>query len=1375
MTTYTIVQYDITRDVMYFLGAPTPDLKTLIEDNSLSDTATKQVIQGDSSTQNSLVPASGSVFLLDFLENDVPEIDLNNAISVTLKIGIVDDTEVGDVYVICKNQDGTTTYVTKDGLTWDIIYVDILKPSKKWATMSKNCPTCLKFDFVTGSNAFNFYGNLGGSWTGGWKNGQKEYNFFLPDYSNPVTYGAVKEYIIYWKPSASYSGTDYNGNPISIVNEHKWVAVPSASLNLPFTTESFFQVTSGFSASCPTYDASPLTPPWWNFYGPKGYFLLSSVTNPTPGKPCPQFSPVPGQVNWGYNCGPNGCVVSPSGSVGTYATLEQCQVSCSITPTTSSWYVCTSNGCVQVPSGSAGAFVTLAECEAVCSIGNGNVPTTCSCDPDLSSVTNPSFALGQTGWIPTPSQFLPGVGSWDFAQGYASADTLSPFSISGTSSVSLTQANLFTISCSYEVCFQAWNLIDSPSNVVTVDTGNYTNNLPQGTGPLTTTPTAYTFTINNIETTDLTFFVGTGAGSARVAIDNVCVTLIGCPPPPPPPPSGSESTGSVIPPEDCYITGSISSYVSASYDCLCPEGYFSDGSGSCITSGSTPTISASAGLYTPSSTLPSNLSSPPGNGDVIPGFSINQNQLDPILYPPSTWGTILGKNFGMAQPVLYHSWSFNGAGYSSTNNPSPFSGSSLVYNTQYTFDILSSSFWYQPDVGNNLTSRWVAQLGRDTVSGTPLTYPAGTYGTSDKWVGFGTTINVPAPKTYYVAIIGTGALKIKLDGTTIMCTSPTETSAPNFTNNSIFTYPAYTQNAYARIASSSGWWGAPLYGHSSVGILPPPFNSFNPYINNQIYSAFVNYYVQSANNEYAFLTPPSLAPTSGILNTPPGGTTMNYGGKFYSSNNLYIYPVTMSAGCHKINFESNPDYFKNCNTFNGALGGIIFDMTAEQLISASSYNDLNIVWDSTYLNPITQSSLFNNPPQDYYLYTYPVSTIPPTSSYVSWCPSGSTAVGGNPCNGCATSGSITSTIPCGNCLECTHGLLYNGYVVDKGGATLQGRGPGGIVNTGSVNASTWVIPTESDWNNLVTFLNGGTAPVDVTITGSLGVISGGKLKDYTRDLEATCWENPNIGAQTDVSSSGWAGTAGGRRKDDGTFEGLGFEGLWWSANSLSTPPVTNGALMATRRLEHYSADVYRDIFPKSYGCSVRLVRPATTSETNGMFIPDAYTGKNGTLYDGIVINNQVWITKNLSETLYNDGTLVSTTTSNTTWSSTPATATSTACYYNNNVTNANILNGNVNPVTQECYTFPTYYVYEKCDGSEFLVQPVPGATTIVGKVLKDSNYDCWSFFGTSTGIPTYPHTYSATNYFLGSNYIYDDCDECEAIHTIYITFGTKNC
>jgi len=1339
MTTYSIVQYDIARDVMYFLGAPTPDLKTLIENNSLSDTATKQIIQGDSYIQNSLVPASGSSFLLDFLENDVPEIDLNNAISVTLKIEIIDDTEAGDVYVICKNEDGTTTYVTKGGGSWDIVYVDILKPSKKWPTLGK-CSDCLKIDFVTGSNAFNFYGSLGGSWTGNWKNNQKEYNFFLPDYSNALTYGATKEYIIYWKPSASYSGTDYNGNSISIVNQHKWVAVPSASVNLPFTTESFFHVTSGTSASCPTYNDTPLTPPWWNFSGRKGYFLANAVNNPLPGKPCPEFSPIPGQVNWGYYCGPDGCVPAPSGSISGsipanwYATFDACNASCSIAPT-ASWYICTPNGCVPVASGSAGAYTTLLECETNCQPPVLNEPTSCSCDPDLSPVSNPSFFLGSTGWTFSPDPFLSGVGGWSFSQGYALANTQSPFSLSGTSSVSLTQANLFSLSCSYEVCFQAWNLIDNNVTAVTVDTGNYTNNLPQGTGPLTTVPTAYTFTLNNIETTDLTFFVGTGAETARVAIDNVCVTLIGCPPP------STGSNGNPDPdPGDCYITGSISSYVSASYDCLCPEGYISDGSGSCVTSGSL-VVSASAGLYTPSNVTTSSISS----NSVIPGFSINQpNPLYPI--DPLNVAGHIPAYAGMAQPNLYYQWNFNGTGNSSSgNNSSSFSGSSLVYNTQYTFDVLSASFWHQPNLGQNWTSRWVTQLCRQTTAGIPCSN-----GFNDRWSGFGTTLNVPTNKTYYIGIIGQGAMQIKLDGTTILCTSPSTTNTPIYSPTA---YPAYAQSGHARY---------PNYPYSNYfwGVLPAPFYSLNNYITSPISSSYFDWYFQDPGPEYANFSPP-------VYNSAGAG-------KFLSGYNLYIYPVTMSAGCHKINFESNPDYFKYCYSQQGFFGAIILDNTAQQLVSASSYNDLNIVWDSTYLDPITSSNL-GSVPQDYYLYTYPLNTTPPSSSYLSWCSSGSVPVGGNPCNGCTTSGSSISTIPCGNCIECTHGLLYNGYAVDKGGATLQGRGPGGIVNTAIANASTWVIPTESDWNSLVTFLNGGTAPVDVTITGSLGTISGGKLKDYTRDLEATCWENPNIGAQTNVSSSGWAGTAGGRRKDNGVFEGLGFEGLWWSANSLSTPPVANGAYMAARRLEHYSDAVYRDIFPKNYGCSIRLVRPAATGETNGMFIPDAYLGKNGTLYDGIVINNQVWITKNLSETLYNDNTAVSNTTSNTIWDSTLTTATPTSCYYNNDITNANILNGNINPSSQECYTFPTYYVYEKCDGSEFLVQPVSGSTTIVGKVLKDSNYDCWSFFGTSTGIPTYPHTYSATNYFSGSNYVYNNCNECEAIHTIYMKFGTKNC
>ena len=65
---------------------------------------------------------------------------------------------------------------------------------------------------------------------------------------------------------------------------------------------------------------------------------------------------------------------------------------------------------------------------------------------------------------------------------------------------------------------------------------------------------------------------------------------------------------------------------------------------------------------------------------------------------------------------------------------------------------------------------------------------------------------------------------------------------------------------------------------------------------------------------------------------------------------------------------------------------------------------------------------------------------------------------------------------------------------------------------------------------------------------------------------------------------------------------------------------------------------------------------------------------------------------------------------------------------------------------------------------------------MVGKVQKDSNLDCWEFVDSVIGIPNYANQINYTgNYFSGSNHVYDNCDECNAIHTIYMKFGTKNC
>ena len=433
-------------------------------------------------------------------------------------------------------------------------------------------------------------------------------------------------------------------------------------------------------------------------------------------------------------------------------------------------------------------------------------------------------------------------------------------------------------------------------------------------------------------------------------------------------------------------------------------------------------------------------------------------------------------------------------------------------------------------------------------------------------------------------------------------------------------------------------------------------------------------------------------------------------------------------------------------------------MTLNELLNASHPNDLNIIWNS-------KTDLLNN-----------LSAEGEEETYAA-CPPGYVELGPDDCDKCAVSSSLF--IPCGDCVECKNGFLYTGHAVDKGGPSLKGRGPGGIVNTSSiVTIGDWNIPGESEWNSLVTYLN-GFIPSQNTGTGALNTISGGKMKDYTRDLIATCWKNPNIGAQTDANISGWAGVPGGKITPNtttgGVFDEFTETGYWWSANSFTTPPVANANLMAVRYLKYNSPDVYRDYFNKNLGCSIRLVRPALPGEGNGSYVPNTYQGNNGNLYNGIVINDQVWITENLAETKYNNNTTIQNVLSNN-WSDLNYSSSKYASY-DNILSNVTTLNGNINSITGECHSFPSYYVFKKC-GSDytFLAQPVSGSTTFVsGSVLKDSNFDCWGFFEISDGLPLYPHTYSPTNYFTGSNYVYNSCDACNAIHTIYTKFQTKNC
>jgi uncharacterized protein (TIGR02145 family) len=140
----------------------------------------------------------------------------------------------------------------------------------------------------------------------------------------------------------------------------------------------------------------------------------------------------------------------------------------------------------------------------------------------------------------------------------------------------------------------------------------------------------------------------------------------------------------------------------------------------------------------------------------------------------------------------------------------------------------------------------------------------------------------------------------------------------------------------------------------------------------------------------------------------------------------------------------------------------------------------------------------------------------------------------------------------------TYGRLYNWYAVND---------PRGLAPQG------WRIPTESDWNRLVKFIDQGA---DTTCQScNQSTIAGGALKSITG------WNSPNTGA---TNSTGFAGLPGAIRYAAGTFSFIGFYGLWWSSNEF------DATASWYRRLDNSVANFYRGYTSKSDGFSVRVVR-----------------------------------------------------------------------------------------------------------------------------------------------------------------------------------------
>ena len=141
----------------------------------------------------------------------------------------------------------------------------------------------------------------------------------------------------------------------------------------------------------------------------------------------------------------------------------------------------------------------------------------------------------------------------------------------------------------------------------------------------------------------------------------------------------------------------------------------------------------------------------------------------------------------------------------------------------------------------------------------------------------------------------------------------------------------------------------------------------------------------------------------------------------------------------------------------------------------------------------------------------------------------------------------------------TYGRLYNWYVVDNNAATkMASNGSKNVCPTG------WHVPSDVEWTTLTTSLGGES-------------IAGGKLKE----IGLIHWLTPNSGA---TNETGFAALPGGSRNEDGTCDGIGVFGDWWSSTEYS-------AMIARGRYMMYDdGSVHKDEVSKIDGISVRCLK-----------------------------------------------------------------------------------------------------------------------------------------------------------------------------------------
>ena len=141
----------------------------------------------------------------------------------------------------------------------------------------------------------------------------------------------------------------------------------------------------------------------------------------------------------------------------------------------------------------------------------------------------------------------------------------------------------------------------------------------------------------------------------------------------------------------------------------------------------------------------------------------------------------------------------------------------------------------------------------------------------------------------------------------------------------------------------------------------------------------------------------------------------------------------------------------------------------------------------------------------------------------------------------------------------TYGRLYNWYVVN---------------DSRNIAPIGWHVPTDGEWNIMEKNLDN---TVDTTATSWVGTDIGSKVKE----TGTAHWASPNSGA---TNSSGFTALPGGYRNGNGTFDGIGSNGCFWSATA------SNATNAWDRYLGYDYAKVDRGSYAKIDGYSVRCLK-----------------------------------------------------------------------------------------------------------------------------------------------------------------------------------------